>query len=85
MTFKQAYKKLKVIADGRYFSIRYELTTHTNESMEQVCVVYVDPSLRGDGKTWDEAFEELDHEMNGRPPMKININNIPEIATKEAP
>ena len=80
MTFKQAYKKLKVIADGRYFSIRYELTTHANESMEQVCVVYVDPSKRGDGKTWDEAFEDLHIHMHGNPVVEINIPNIKEIA-----
>ena len=80
MTFKQAYKKLKKIAEGRYFSIRYELTTHTNGSMEQVCVVYVDPSLRGDGPTWADAFEALKDEMNGKPVKKINIPNIEEIA-----
>jgi uncharacterized protein (UPF0261 family) len=82
MTFKQANEKLGKIADGRYHSLKFELTTCTGGSrLMTKCSVYVgssDPNDGGwmaSGETWAEAFDELDKTMF--PSKQRKIEQIP--------
>jgi hypothetical protein len=87
MTFKQAAAKLKKIANGKYHSLRFELTTY-KESTQAVCGigqtkcdVYIEDLAWYSGATWAEAFEALDTAMNPKP---VLTEEIPNISDKEA-
>ena len=61
MTFQEAKGKLEELAEGRYHTLRYELTEHSDGKQKQVCGVYVDKdSLFYEGETWEEAFKSRD-------------------------
>lgn len=61
MTFKQAKKKLKKIANGKYHSITYELTEHHTGDMAAKCTLYIDGyGVFHNGKTWELAFSSLE-------------------------
>lgn len=64
MKFQEAHNKLKAIAAGRYCSIRYELTTFYDGSLESCCSVYIDGQKWHSGKMWDEAFHSLNMRMH---------------------
>lgn len=60
MTFKQAKKKLKKIADGQYHSIKYELTEFQDGSQESECNLYIHGGQHNYAATWDLAFSLLE-------------------------
>ena len=66
MTFAQAKKKLKKIADGAYHMLNYELTEYHTGEQKTECVVYIDGRGSHSGLTWEEAFKNLDRGINGQ-------------------
>ena len=86
MTYEQANKKLLKIANGRYCSMAFEHSTHTDGEMKSSCRVYIDPGMAGCGQFWSEAFKELKQEMSPtsiRETLPGNIDD--EEFNKEAP
>lgn len=86
MNFKQAAEKLEKIADGRYHSLSYDLTTLSEKfgkgRKEQNCKIYIDRLSWHCGTTWDDAFERLDKTMNPVEPTYMttdDIDPVPEI------
>jgi hypothetical protein len=75
MTFKDAHAKLKAIAEGRYCSIRYELTTLNDGSLESCCSIYIDGMKWHSGKTWDEVF----HSLNMKIHPEQYVEQMPEV------
>jgi len=56
MTFNQA--------NGKYRSIRYDLTILSDGTEEARCDVYMDPCILRSGKTWREALDRLRDAIN---------------------
>jgi len=61
--FKTALKNLKRIANGRYFSMQYELTTYTDGKKSVQCMVYIDGYKWYTGLTWSDAIRDLKKAM----------------------
>ena len=74
MTFASAKKKLKKIADGKYHQISYESVEYHTGKMRNECIIYVDDCGSHSGPTWDDAFRQLDIEMN---PPKVDVSEQP--------
>lgn len=71
MTFKEASNALDVMAggkNGRYRSIRFEVTTYTHDVQrhpEIGCALYIaDAGWTVNHKTWEGAFEEMKTKMD---------------------
>jgi hypothetical protein len=67
MTFKRARKELAKIANGRYHSLRYEETKHSEYGggeIRQDVSVYIDGMDYYKGNTWEEAFAALNKAIN---------------------
>ena len=56
MTFKQAKKRLKKIAEGRFHSLRLDVTEFTSGELETKCSVYIDGETFYCGDTFEKAF-----------------------------
>ena len=63
MTFKQAKKKLKAMAKGRYHSIKYDLSEHSGGDQEAVCTLYIADRGMPSAPTWDQAFALLENKQ----------------------
>ena len=59
MTFKDAKKELKKLADGKYHSMNYELTEYRNGDQRTQCLVYGDGYSWFSAPTWEEALAKL--------------------------
>ncbi len=62
MKFQKARKELKILAEGKYHSIKYELITSDTGKVRQECLVYIEglPWLKG--TTWHEALDRVPEE-----------------------
>ena len=59
MNFKQAYEKLQEVADGKYNTLYYEVSTYQNGERNYACWLYVNGFNFVSGDTWKEAFKNL--------------------------
>lgn len=64
MTFEQAEKELRKIADKRYCSLRYKRTYHRGEFIEQECYLYMEDHCIITRPTWEQAFVEFKKLIN---------------------
>lgn len=64
MTFEEAWRKLEVIAAGRFYRILFELTKHSKGSGGELCPhveLYIDGYKKiFSGVTYEQAFESLE-------------------------
>jgi len=75
MTFKQAEKRLLDMMKDDYCALEYERTYCRGGVLETICSIYVSSEQAYyRGATWDEAFNELDKELN---PQNL-IESLPE-------
>lgn len=63
MNFKEAKKQLKELANGKYHSIRYEITETQHGELIQMCEVYIADCELHRGASWSKAFESLAEEL----------------------
>lgn len=75
MKFQDAHAKLKAIAEGRYCSTVYDLTTYANGDMVVSCGLYIDGAGWFKDKTWGAAFHALNVAMH---PEQF-IEEMPEV------
>jgi len=80
MTFKNAYKELKKLANGRYHCIDFELTTYSNGDRETRCGVYIDQTEWFFRTTWKDALEALRAHLAYNPKA---MEEIPDVCDKE--
>ena len=63
MTFDKARKEFAQLCPGRYRSMDYRLTEHADGTEEQICRLYVHPSISTkEHATWRKALDEM-HEL----------------------
>ena len=55
----RAKKKLEKLANGKYHSISYELTTFRTGEERPECTLYIDGGKHHQGRTWESAFDSL--------------------------
>jgi len=65
MTFKEAIQEVKALANGRYYSLRYEFSdfNHLYRKTTAECSVYIDKYTYYVGPTWREAIDILKSKM----------------------
>jgi hypothetical protein len=63
MQFTEAYTRLKVLANGKYFSMEYGLTEYATGLKETKCWVYVDSRISAEGKTWEQALLNIESKL----------------------
>lgn len=80
MTFEQAEIRLKKLADGKYYSLSYDLSTSADGKKEARCWVYVDPRKSGRGATWKEAFSHLELMLDTKNP---DLNEMPHLNSEK--
>jgi len=60
MTYDEARKEFAELCPGRYRSMDYRLTEHTDGTAEQICRLYVHDSIStAEHATWREALVEM--------------------------
>ena len=59
MTFIEAKNEMKKLADGKYYSLKYEFTEFSSGVLEAECYLYVDPSISVTAPTWDSALTQM--------------------------
>jgi len=74
MKFIEAKEKLKIIAKGKYHSLRYELTEHTDGEQVVRTALYIDGLDHFSGPTWEDAFRRIEE---GTPPV-ADLTGAPE-------
>ena len=79
MTFKQAKNELEKIADGKYHTLRYEITETQFGNLIQCCEVYIEGLTWYNGETWGIALDKLKRAIK---PLPVKIDVIPEIDVK---
>lgn len=76
MKFLEANEQLKKLADGKYFTLKYELHTHSSNNTRAECTVYVDGYTHFSGPTWENALNQLKECIgNG---FKADLTEAPE-------
>ena len=63
MKFIEAKEKLKVLAEGTYHSIGYNIAEHEGGTQITSCYLYINPRITATASTWREAFMKLEHEL----------------------
>ena len=81
MTFLEAKAKLAELAKDKHYSLQYQLSTFPSfkdfPSWEESTVgVYIDGTKWHSAKTWEEAFNSLDNQLN--PPTEVDLTECPE-------
>jgi len=66
MTFIDAKKKLKVLADGEYHSIKYGISEYDNGEIEVKCSVYISGYDIHIAPTWVKALDLINAEITSR-------------------
>jgi hypothetical protein len=74
MTFENAKKELKKIAEKKYHCIQYTLMVYGDREKKSECGVYVEGYNWHHGDCWKEAFEALQAEITGENNIKESIN-----------
>ena len=65
MTFDEARKEFAKICPGRYRSMSYELTEHSDGTAEQTCRLYTDAGISPKSRaTWREAVDAMRELLN---------------------
>lgn len=64
MDFQEAFKTVKELAEERYFTLNYEITSHgryqdTPITMVQKCIIYLDGYTHIEGHTWEDAIAKF--------------------------
>ena len=80
MTFKQANAELAKLADGKYNTLSFTLTTHSDGTQETKCMVYVNGLDWYAGKTWRDALSLLRGVLEVCP---SDIEEVPDITDNE--
>ena len=78
MNFKQAQKKLAAIANGRFYSIKFELDVFHDGTPQTDCRVMIVDSPHtwsGNGSTWKIAFAKLEDELTPK-----SVEQIPDVS-----
>lgn len=73
MNFIEAKTKLAKIANGRYHSVRYEISEHADKSIVQECGLYINGIGWTASTSWAGAFELLEA-------PEVSIEPIEELA-----
>ena len=76
MKYKDAEKRLKKIAKGRYCCLEYERTYNTDGKETQECKMYIDEYGWCGGSTWNQVFKEYNQK---------NSSQMNQVNDKEAP
>ena len=64
MNIVEAKKRLKKIANGRYYSLTYEFGVFDDDHMTQTCSIYIDGYAYHSGCTWDDAILSLEQSIS---------------------
>jgi len=89
MTFQEAEKRLKVLADGDFYTISYEIRNHQQqevgepEKKQPVCEVYINDFQHSKGLTWENALAKMEIQKRMFVPDKTEspIEDETELAT----
>jgi len=81
MTFLEAKVKLAEIAKDKHYSLQYQLSSYPPfqefpRHEEANVGVYIDGTKWHSAKTWEEAFNSLDNQLN--PPTEVDLTECPE-------
>jgi len=85
MKFEQAIKKVRKMAKGEYFTLKYKFTDYPNNGGSHPtieCVIYVDGFDYHEAKTWKDAIKMLDLAMNPPKEKPIDLNEMPKEEAK---
>ena len=63
MTFEEARKELKELAEGEHYAMKFELSEYGTGVEEIVCSVYIHGYSYNTGRTWDKALDAIAEEM----------------------
>jgi hypothetical protein len=74
MTFDEAEKEVKELANGKYFAVQYGRTTYDDNSIKIQCEVYVAGNTWHYAPTWRSAIDELRVEMGALPVATPDIS-----------
>lgn len=65
MTFKQARKKIRLLAKGKLHSIQLNITRTDKNINIKKCLVYIIGNDAHEEPTWERAFKSLETQMKG--------------------
>lgn len=89
MKFKEAYDKVKALANGQCFSLAYELTEFSSGEHQSDCRVYIQPSENANNgccetaHTWHEAIAKMEAKLIKVRGERRTVEEIPEIEDTE--
>lgn len=66
MTISEAKSVLMRLAEGKYHSMKYEISDHGRGNFIQHCQVYLPDHGWFEGAHWDAALQQLADKVNGR-------------------
>lgn len=75
MKFEEAVKKMEELAQGKCFSLQIDYLKHSSNIVEVEYGVYIENFQFQLGKTWEEAIDKLENEINPKP---TDFSGIPQ-------
>lgn len=77
MNMAEARTKLKRLAHGKHYALRYEFSEHPGGEARHTCDVYIDGYNYHHATTWEHALDLLQRQMAGKPEIREDLTALP--------